>query len=611
MVVARSNGNFVIMLPDVRVSTVNLMLQWSVKGYVDLVDQDIMDEVISLLNSFGTCAELSVEHKNYNQTIIRPANIGISQEEVMTQGGADMDTDAKSDYSDAIYDHIIAIDDLGETDSCTKNGHIESNVSDPLEEAEELKVKNFESQENNLESGLSVLTDSKDCPTDIAQNVCTEMDADLTIEDEDNDFNDELEPTEENQVQVRADQKLESKGNLDPMSRIRCQLCDGIYKTYVKYVQHLSVTHYKEELLDRFGPDKLACPICKEKTGGTEIDKIIHLGIVHEQILLVACKPVKAQLNDLIAFGQSHRPKDHSWKNYRTLLKKAKKRWSCCKKSMSSPQDLRFHIASAHYEDKLVARYGPVDEPCKLCHVDKQYFMEDRKEVILHMVSSHPHILYKLMDAKEAILLQNCFRNDYKCPVCNSFYGTFGQLKRHLGRTHYRDNILKMANGKKECDVCKTISKENQGHFADHLGVKHGYLDRVLPDSVKAALKKMESVKVVRIPVIKKQEEVIDYSKQPFACPLCPSRCSKMNFLKCHIALKHYRKEIFSLAGVVNVKSDKCPHCDKKLAINKSNPCNDNGWQMARHLGLTHGYLSRVMPEEIRKTLDDLSDKYH
>ncbi len=69
MSLARNNGKFVIMLPFVKMETMSLVLKWSVEGYVDLIGQSMVDEVMLLLQSLDTCAEVSVEHKVANADI--------------------------------------------------------------------------------------------------------------------------------------------------------------------------------------------------------------------------------------------------------------------------------------------------------------------------------------------------------------------------------------------------------------------------------------------------------------------------------------------------------------------------------------------------------------
>ncbi len=576
---ARNSGNYVMMMPEVSVSTMNLVLQWSIKGSVDVVDEDVLDEIKSLLSSFDACADVSVEHTNPNQQIIQPASIGISQEELMSEPEIDiMGLDEQSDCSGEMDNHVVAFEGIG--DSFTKN-EFETDVPaisrDPLDEAE-------------------IIMDVKE-----NENITINHELDESAEDDEG--------------HIRTGRRLRTKtrqqtNNLGSVGKIKCQHCDGMYQTFYKYVHHLSVVHYNKQLLDLFGANRSACPVCEEMMHGNERDNIIHLGIVHQKILLVACTPVKAQLNDLLTFDRSFAPQTRVWKSCKSHFTQSKHRWLCCRDFTNSPQELRFHLARAHYEDQLLAAHGPIGNLCKLCPLEKRYEMQDKRNIVLHMVSSHSYILYSLMNEQEAVLLQECFKNEFNCPICNNeSFGTLGYLRRHLCRTHFKDEILKAANGRTECGVCEKFAQTNHlSHYADHLGT-HGYLDLVLPDDIKEALAVIESHpngqadtnqdQTAKIKTVKKQakRDLVHNSMQPFPCPLCSTGYNTMSSLRSHIAVKHYYKEIFSAAGVVDVKSNQCPQCEKQLTRSKSH---DIAWHMARHLGVTHDYLNKVIPDKYK-----------
>ncbi len=601
MSLARNNGKFVIMLPDVQMETMSLVLKWSAEGYVDLIGQNMVDEVMLLLHSLDVCPELSVE--------LKTVNVSISQEERLKEPGNNiMAVNPQCEVSGENNGDMVSMD------SSMNNYSNRSKVPLMLETSSHNLVKDephddmgkqFESGNGHCQAMSNKLSDSINIPAHVHSLTAgiNVNEVDLTAEDDD-DSDKELNNFSQVGSQVDKTNWIEF---------IRCQLCDEMHQTYYQYAQHLSLSHYEKQLTDLFDPNASECPICKERMNGTKRDKLIHLGFAHKQVLLVACQSVKAQLEDLLAFGQCHKPKTFSWKKCKMEILKLKNKWPCCKDFICSPQDLRFHLSTSHYEDELIDAHGPIGKLCKLCHAEKQYAKHCKRDIILHMLSSHPCVLYDLMDKQAAFWLQDCFKNDYNCPVCKKNFGTLGLIKRHLCRSHFKVKILEKANGKLECDMCQTLARrrQRQGELTYHLGVQHNLLEMVLPDYVKSALKKKEHHQEKNI----KKNSLRKFCRQKkgqgirsYACPMCSHRLNDMPSLRSHVAVKHYQKEILKQANLMDFKSNQCPQCHKELAVSKS--MQNIRWQMARHLGTKHGYLDRVIPDKLKKTLDELSRKY-
>ncbi len=86
--------------------------------------------------------------------------------------------------------------------------------------------------------------------------------------------------------------------------------------------------------------------------------------------------------------------------------------------------------------------------------------------------------------------------------MCKFDFDSPSAMKKHLRRSHYKNEILKGGSFVQNCLVCQRLShKKSSGTLApnevwgmaQHLGLSHGYLEKVLPDSVKRALELMES----------------------------------------------------------------------------------------------------------------------
>ncbi len=589
MSLARNNGKFVMILPDFKIETVRLVLQWSIEGYIHLIEQSTVDKVMLLLHSLDTCAKLSVERKIANINVSHEHEKTTDDNNVMAvnehaksegsgktnsymfdgEGSKNVNLHSSSKKSSMLHmqsykeddelchdkgiqldsendnselkskmlancnDHVLSaiaennvmevdltLEDNDNSDNAlieisgdsqvaplnsekssanstpsqnsTKLGKIidlgldddnfahapsvtaESGMEVDLTQEDDDKEKEVDHDDGNNDDdghgddsdddygakrldGLSRESSSTSSPSPKSTKVGIpkELHVDNDDDHDDNDDDDddfevnELEdnnsektaeinsitsttamlgesPDQEKEMglpasesaankhckNIKTKQKVASLPNNQTNFRdsIRCQLCDEMHQTYDQYAKHLSVKHYEKQLMDLFKHDESACPICDKSMVGPKRDKIIHLGIAHKQVLFVACRPVKAQLEDLLAFGQSPKPKYGVWKLCKWHFAKMKNKWSCCKNFTCSPQDLRFHIASSHYENELIAIHGAMGKPCRLCCADQQYVKHCKKDIVLHMLSSHSGILYKLMEKREGLMLQECFK---------------------------------------------------------------------------------------------------------------------------------------------------------------------------------------------------------
>ncbi len=411
---------------------------------------------------------------------------------------------------------------------------------------------------------------------------------------------------------------------------IHCLLCGQRFETYHKYIVHLSRVHYKEEVMNCYHSDDTnwICPICKKKFGKkikfsqSQSQRLSHLGVAHEHVLSVAHKAVKTQLDDLRAFGKAYKINNKAWDRCRTHFENREAE-ACCNSFTNDPQQLRFHIANSHYKGDLIARYGVVGKPCNLCKLDRQIVAANDKDIVLHIISTHPKTLYSLMPDCEAKLLSRCLKGDmntnsmfvpdnYICPLCDLPRDTPNLLRVHLSVTHFSHQLLKAANNEADmtkCTICeqsigKPSSRKSQSHLrrllASHIGCKHGYLEKVLPQDVLSTLKEIEKKgkqKVMKLRDEKIQEHLVAFSKHSVKCPLCEQVFKSVISIKTHLAGQHFADEISRLAGLTDI--NQCPICGKKLLLSRSNS------GMAGHIGLVHKYLDKVMPMETKRELNN------
>ncbi len=203
------------------------------------------------------------------------------------------------------------------------------------------------------------------------------------------------------------------------------------------------------------------------------------------------------------------------------------------------------------------------------------------------------------------------FENSFKqCPYCNL---PSKKLLSHLSSYHYGSEILEKVGQKdlKICNICGhnvTKSKSGSGNqklMAIHLGVVHGLIETLLPQSTKDKLVK------------KDDSSTANKFKNTITCPVC-NQYEALNFsnLKQHLAGTDLRKEILIEAGISNIVKP-CPHCgaEKKCPTRRQGMAD---WRkhMAEHIGNRHDYLSKVMPKEAKARweaikADHARKKYH
>ncbi len=416
---------------------------------------------------------------------------------------------------------------------------------------------------------------------------------------------------------------------------IACKLCNQSCSSYHAYICHLSTRHYQQELLQLY-QKKDSCPICEKAivskvSSEARINKALHLGSAHSHVVNVAHKIVKEHLDDLRAFRQDYKLNTAAWlKCKEHFLQMKSLNEPCCYDHLAGPQEFRFHLAIKHYVIKLVSAFGNLGSPCQHCKIGSQFVADTNKDAVLHMIISHPQTFYALMPETAAISLKNCLKKDkngktsfatnaYKCPLCHLPHDKSYLLRIHLARSHFKQELLKEARikeGARKCTLCgDSIGKAGMQksmlviYMAKHVGIKHKYLDKVLPDDIKQKLEDTEISCDKRImqPISTEKLAVCNEgSNTMLHCPLCPSRfkvTTKADPLRKHLAICHFKNEVFSHAGVTDIMS--CPLCEYKHVKSDSKSIGNDKNRMVKHVGLTHRYLDKVMPVELRMKLNE------
>ncbi len=566
------------MLPDVRADAVRLLLgTLFVRGEADLSSEEDVDEAKSVLAMLGLSESDYSVTENGNLTFI---DVGVVKEEVVdepligdeSQRVDDENADEEMDVDEDSF-HFV---EVGQEEVPDENLEDADATGPSLDQAGIRKLR------------FSQVHTAK-CKNDASQ------------------------------LQISADE-------------IKCILCNDSCSTYYNYIVHLSKKHYRQQLLELF-KSKNNCPICDKvvvATGNTSLQtmKLLHLGSAHDHVLNVADKAVKDHLDQFRAFGQDYKtdtPAWHKCKAYFTKLKSLIQ--PCCHDNLNDPQELRYHLAVEHYLSELVSAFGTLGSPCQLCRVGSQVVANSKKDVALHMIISHSKILYDLMPDTGAKMLYCSLKKDmniktssiakgYKCPLCNLCHDKSCHLRIHMATTHFKHELLREANIQERSTKC-TLCEESIGEddmsivmwvidMAKHLGIKHKYLDRVLPADVKQQLEDIENGCTKKIRESKATEVDDNSSKVVMDCPLCPRSfkvSSKSDPLKTHLANTHFQQEVFDFAGVTDILS--CPLCEYKHVKNDSKSIGNDKIRMVKHVGLKHRCLDKVMPVKLRMELNE------
>ncbi len=202
---------------------------------------------------------------------------------------------------------------------------------------------------------------------------------------------------------------------------------------------------------------------------------------------------------------------------------------------------------------------------------------------------------------------------DLKCPMCSRAFRFIDRLKSHMANCHWKDDIMNLAGTNANdigtiCHLCgktwapiKKLSK-NKARFFTHIAFGHRYLDEAIPNAMKTKLN--EDILKARPKMCKRALFISgspDESDSP-SCPLCNCRFTTLLGLKFHLIQSHLKSEILQTSGVTDCK--RCRFCLKVLGNEKTE--NERRSAMAFHVATIHGYLEKVMDQDLKQKFDEL-----
>ncbi len=527
-------------MPEVRLSTVNLVLKLSVTGHIDLKGHNMVEETLSVLKSFGYCFTVFVD-----SMCLKDPDKAKSQEEFMQEAINLFSEEGKSIYynnnkkavnkkqkgmvklkdfakipddiaSDEPVKNICNMSMLTGSKDCPntgistnedKNASVSKTINKKNKEKGILKIKDFakipsdiathepvKNINNNIRDSNTMLPDLKGSPNrvQVANNDKNIIEIDLTLDDEDNDIEPDsttLDTVGEENKKL-SDEKAEPSGNLMPPVNYFCEVgADG----------HLS------------NGDGFEDKNCIESMDVT--DKPLLAASDNESTTMPSVKNTSSRTTLNRKSSDINKPKASSNfpLNKLTCL--------LCNKTQHSYCHLMCHLALRHYDRQLRELWDVDTSVCPICQ--KEAITSAAK--IIHVGVVHKILMSVANEAvraqlkylassekackplkskwKQRSLLQQCVNNSYKCPTCHSEFDKLAILKNHMARTHYKNSILKTAGFKQNCQVCQklaykkstgTLSHTEVFDVARHLGIVHGHLEHVLPNNVFIPLKEME-----------------------------------------------------------------------------------------------------------------------
>ncbi len=674
-----------MMLPDTKVATMKQVLNLSITGQVVVADQAMMDEVMSLVNSLGFKAMLSREitmaqdmsdQDNLAELEAQPVdecygNMSVDGTSVETMDGDNIDDNeveicnvskgliGGADKRSSSTDSLKPRDPLT-TQSSNNSHNFDKVISNTEQQSEDMvsplevacsdetlchSVDISDSKESIIENNNSRTTPSylneelsrtendglanndfvfvdelggcansqkvdkngineKRFPSLFSDNI--NDGAEMATGENPADFNidDGLNLSENNKVFSTSSLLNNSRSHLgthqkpitikiskdvtaESNRQIQCSICKRNFETFRKFVVHLTRTHYVKKLMSLFGQDKSTCPLCRHKfpEGSKKRDKTEHLGMAHKKIFALSNQAVKAQ---------------DKYKSKRSSGKSGDYMCPLCGIFFGTKSNVKVHLARVHFKDEIL-KMANISNNCKRCpecRLSKKSYKS--YEIVSHLGSDKHGYLDKILpdSIKNALTAMN--NKQSKISKTETIMETSKSVERGGDVTaNESENESESGPGKPKKGAQESHKPVSSGSTKSHLHI-------VLPANIQEDLDetkqnnleiddvmRYEKANIVHLKSSKKEKnDKLTKSASLLSCPSCPLKYDRRSHLFAHLATSHYRKMVFAEANVPcipQIVSKECPLCHKTVGY------------MSRHLGVTHGYLRKVMPPGDRK----------
>ena len=418
--------------------------------------------------------------------------------------------------------------------------------------------------------------------------------------------------------------------------KFNCKLCPYMATKESSFAHHLSMTHFKKQILEQMRHDDFICSICGHESED-ERRMIVHHGLKHglnkklyqealsaeEQVDPVdqACKICNRNFS---GYQRSSLSQHYSLIHFREQIAAQIVDMEVCVHcgyQAESERAMGLHYGRAHnWVDKLLAALpdkkaetGPkiagIGDAME--EVDNGSQAKDDDDLNKSSKSkkkdgriSDPD--FKL-DCDQNLFNANAGSMQFRCHICNEFLAASSNrsaIYKHFALKHFRDELHATIKNKTECPFCPKALTTNVSDNIKHVGVSHSKVEDYLPKlhhipslkkkSGKDAIEKRDEGNNNNnsLETNTNDEESVGGKSSPFSCYLCDkSGFLTRSRLYIHFSLSHFRKDLEEQIK----QSDHCQLCQRPHQPQLH--CN------IVHLGVTHSQVDKYLPKnrQIRK----------
>ncbi len=577
-----TSESMVLACTDFNRKTVDKALNLTVKGYVDLEDEEEAAMVKVFLASLGGKMWESLEVYSL-----------------------------VNDFEQTIF----------KSEAASLNGSVES--EDHTEEVDEMQdVFDCDDDQLEIKNGELMLAE---------ENICHETIGQMSEADE-----------KEEEMDTVLD---EATGNMVVKS-LKCPLCGKACPRKLTNLKvHLAIVHFKQEIRDLAGSNKesgdgVMCHLCGLRTRKlskkrkVNLELLSHVGLRHKYLDMVMPDDLKQRLNRHILKALPNTNVGDLFQ----LEDAAGDFPTCplCDRIFAFFTDLQRHVATRHFGSRVLEHCEDPDyKHCHLClksmgnENSTKWTLKDM--MALHLAMQHGYLekymdedLKKKMDAMSKIHTKVRWRprmeeaakrrrtakltvkTNLRCPMCQANFDNYKSLMGHLSKAHYKKDILSEAKvteaviQSQKCHLCQRQLKSNWKKRCEkvnalnrHLAHSHKILDKVMPEEVK---RQVNQHLQEAIPAISEKNLVANSRAEEDIGQKCLMDCDKrfrtISAFKTHMIHVHFSADILALGNVTDVTV--CNICHSKLR--RTTPSESaRRYEMARHLALRHDFLAKVV----------------
>ncbi len=211
---------------------------------------------------------------------------------------------------------------------------------------------------------------------------------------------------------------------------------------------------------------------------------------------------------------------------------------------------------------------------------------------------------------------------DANCSDCRRGYSNLTLLKQHLASSsHFQDALVRAYSHDGTCNVCGKVFRKGEElsgaekmRLAQHVGTGHGLIREVVPEDVRAALRRLAMAAKRNAAMVMsnshggggrgagdgEEEEVSGpFRLDGMDCNKCSSGFSSWGRLKRHVSFAHYADHLVAQFG--SAEDNRSPHscgiCQSSFTCKKS---------LVLHVGALHDKILEIVPGPVQAEFQSL-----